>query len=374
MTVSLSRRALVAGAAALLLLGGGAAMAATSSEACAPPADPSSATQLQAWQECRFDRLDAKLDALATPAPTVTVTQTATATTTVTTTTTVTAPPTSSTTSQPATTTTEPTTSTTSTPPTGWPGPGNTGVPDGTTLTAYTGPMTVTADGTVIDAKIITGDLEIAAKDVRITRSMFVNGSVQDRKTEGSSFTIEDSTIQAGNRQQRGLWGDHLTARRLDISGGYSGGWCNYCTVEDSWVHSQFYESGWHVSAFRMDHYTTLRHNTLSCDLPVYPDGGCSADMTGYGDFHVVEHNTIDQNLFVGNAGASYCAYGGSTEGKPYSDGTNNVVFTDNVFQRGITGKCGRYGPIASFDPNAPGNLWSGNTWDDGSALPAPGQ
>jgi hypothetical protein len=234
--------------------------------------------------------------------------------------------------------------------------------------------MTITTDGTVIDAKVIEGDLQVAAKGVKITRSKIVNGSVQNRETAGSSFTIEDSTIQIGNRQQRAIWGDNITARRLDISGGNSGGWCNYCLLEDSWVHSQYYQSGWHASAWRMDHYSTLRHNVLSCDIPVQPDGGCSADMTGYGDYHVVEHNTIDNNLFVGNAGASFCSYGGSTSGKPYSTGTNNIVFTDNVFQRGPTGKCGRYGVIASFDPSAPGNVWSGNKWDDGTDLTGPGE
>lgn len=311
--------------------------------------------------------------------PVTTVTSTVTDTVTNTVTETTTASPTSTsstTTSTPTTTTPTPTTSTSTTTPTSndWPGPDNTGVPDGTVLTTYTGPMTITTDGTVIDAKIINGDLSIEAKDVKITRSKFVNGSVNNRNGDDvTSFTIEDSTIQIGNRQFRGVWGDRITAKRLDISGGYSGGWCNYCLLEDSWIHSQYYESGWHVSAWRMDHYSTLRHNVLSCDLPVYPDGGCSADMTGYGDFHVVEHNTIDGNLFVANAGASYCAYGGSTPNKPYSTGTNNIVFTNNVWQRGTTGKCGRYGVIASFDPSAPGNVWSGNKWDDGTDLTGPG-
>jgi hypothetical protein len=234
--------------------------------------------------------------------------------------------------------------------------------------------MTITADNTVIDAKAITGDLEIAASNVRITRSKVTNGSVQNRRTEGSSFTISDSTIEVGNRQERALWGANFTAQRINASGGNSGGWCKHCLVEDSYFHGLDYQSGWHVSAFRMDQYTTLRHNSLSCDLPVYPDGGCSADMTGYGDFDVVQHNTIDGNLFVANPGASYCAYGGSTKGKPYSSGTNNIVFTNNVFQRGQSGRCGRYGTVAAFDPNAPGNVWSGNSWDDGTPLTGPGE
>ena len=35
------------------------------------------------------------------------------------------------------------------------------GVPAGTTLTAYTGPMTITTPGTVIEGKIINGTLKV---------------------------------------------------------------------------------------------------------------------------------------------------------------------------------------------------------------------
>ncbi len=47
----------------------------------------------------------------------------------------------------------------------------NTGVPNGTNLTAYTGPMTITTAGTVIDGKIITGSLVISANNVTIKNS-----------------------------------------------------------------------------------------------------------------------------------------------------------------------------------------------------------
>jgi len=44
---------------------------------------------------------------------------------------------------------------------TGWPGPSNTGVPAGIVLTTYTGPMTITTCGTVIEAKTVDGSLMI---------------------------------------------------------------------------------------------------------------------------------------------------------------------------------------------------------------------
>ena len=57
----------------------------------------------------------------------------------------------------------------------GMPNATNTGVPAGTSLTAYTGPMTITTPGTVIDGKIINGTLIIEAANVTIKNSVVQN-------------------------------------------------------------------------------------------------------------------------------------------------------------------------------------------------------
>ena len=49
------------------------------------------------------------------------------------------------------------------------------GVPSGTTLTAYTGPMTITQAGTVIEGKIIDGTLTIDAANVTIKNCIIKN-------------------------------------------------------------------------------------------------------------------------------------------------------------------------------------------------------
>ena len=41
------------------------------------------------------------------------------------------------------------------------------------------------------------------------------------------------------------------------------------------------------------------------------------------------------------------------------------------MFQRGANRKCGSYGAVTSFDKNRTGNVWSGNMWDDGTAVAA---
>ena len=143
------------------------------------------------------------------------------------------------------------------------------------------------------------------------------------------------------------------------------------CTIEDSYVHDQMEDpSGvYHESGIRMGQNAVIRHNTISCDAPNFPpDAGCSAPLTGYGDFAPVRNNLIEANLFVATTGGT-CAYGGSTLGKPYSAQTRDIRFVNNTFQRG-DGRCGYWFPISAFDSSASGNVWSGNVWDNGGTVP----
>lgn len=255
-----------------------------------------------------------------------------------------------------------------------WPGPNNTGVPPGTMLTPYRGPCTITEDGTVIDAKTIECDLVIMAADVEITRSSITGSVATDEESTGYSFRIADSDVDVGDRPGTGVGSVNFVAERVHVTGGNRSMHCWHdCTIVDSYVHGQ-YEDGTgtsHESGMRMGQSATIRHNAIICDAPdVPPDGGCSADLTGYGDFAPVQNNTIDRNLFGATTGG-YCTYGGSTAGKPFSDAANHIVFTDNVWQRGTNASdhgefvCGYYGSNTGFDPGLPGNVWTGNRFDD---------
>lgn len=235
----------------------------------------------------------------------------------------------------------------------------------------YTGPTRITADGTLIDARVIVGDLEIKADDVRITRSI-VLGGVSVRDPDDGSFLITDSEVHIQGSLDTGLDRYNFVARRVEVTGGRRSIYCRAnCTIEDSWVHGQAYDPAGqaHMSGIRMGQDTTIRHNTITCDggrTP--PAAGCSAGLTGYGDVAPVRDNLIEGNLFLGGT-ATMCAYGGSSESKPYSSDTANIRFVDNVFVRGRSGTCGTRAAIASFDPDAPGNAWINNRWDDGTLV-----
>jgi hypothetical protein len=270
-----------------------------------------------------------------------------------------------------------------------FPGPNNTGVPAGITLTNYTGSCTITTNNATIDSKTINcAPLNIQASGVQITRSK-VNGSINnasDAWPNPYSFTVSDTEIDAGPLNQSVNDGPHsigksnFTATRVETHGGAKGVWCEYnCTVQDSWIHGQATDIGGHAheSGIRPGSGPAgqgqfITHNSIGCDgQDVAPDAGCSADISGYGDFNYIQYNTFSHNLLLPPADG-VCAYGGSTSPKPYLP-ANHDVWTDNIFQRGTKPSqngffvCGYYGVIADFDINSPGNVWTNNRFDDGT-------
>ena len=268
----------------------------------------------------------------------------------------------------------------------------NAGVPAGTNLTVYGGSCTVTVDNTTIDSKTVTcpfpDGLVIAADNVTITNS-FIDGFVfldEDAETgdgplDGTHYlTISDSTVDAGpDAGTTGIGGRDFTAIRVEV---YNGGrtahcWMN-CIIQDSWLHGQIDDitGSHHESALRQGAYGTFIHNTIHCTAPVNPpEGGCSADMSGYGDFATIENNTIDYNLFGANVDQGVCAYGGSSASKPFPN-AHHIVFRNNILRRDVLNEqgqpdCALFGPVTDFNPAATGSEFSNNRYHDGELIDA---
>ena len=259
-----------------------------------------------------------------------------------------------------------------------FPGPGITGVPSGTTLTAYTAPCTIATANTVIDARTVTcTTLDIRAAGVVIRNSLLQDVDVTDTNSTTASFTITDSTVVNAAREQCLCVGGHdFTMLRAEVRGGNRSVYCMLrCSITDSWLHGQQLQGAQHGSGLREEAFTTARHNTIVCDYPYTDDTttlGCSADLTGYPDFAPIHDNRIERNLFLASITVSFCAYGGNTAGKPFSASPLNATnqqFIDNVFQRGANSKCGFYGPVTDFAAGRTGNVFTGNVWDDGAPV-----
>ncbi|WP_345523248.1 hypothetical protein [Nocardioides conyzicola] len=191
----------------------------------------------------------------------------------------------------------------------------------------------------------------------------------------GSKLSITDSEVRAPGYYEGAVWGGNLTLTRVEVTGGQHSVHCqSTCTVTDSWLHGQYNDpaKSFHTNAFITNggHGIVLRHNTLHCDSTLNSnDGGCTADVSLFGDFERVYDVLVEGNLLKANASSiSYCAYGGYQPAKRFPVATQ-IRFVDNVFERGTNGKCGVYGPATSFQSSATGNLWTGNRFDDGTTV-----
>lgn len=394
------KRTHIAVLAAIAMVGGGAvvAVAAGSSRVatCTPsPALTTGATSTSFKVTCSIPNpapstVTSTVTVTAQPTDTSTTPPPSTTTPPVTTTT----PP--ETTSSSSSTTTEPPTSTSSTTaPTGgtvvlgrsFPDASNTGVPDSVkpSLTAYTGSCTITTANVVIDRKIITCDsFRLLAPGIKITNSI-INGEVySDCCYLNGAYSLTDSEVHGPNAAGTVVGEARFTLLRVEVSGGSRSVNCNdTCDVRDSYIHGQYKDLNGvdHESGIRQDSHGTFVHNNIACDAVAVanPNGGegsgCSAAVSGYGDFGTVNNNSFDNNLISsgqsddGSPASSYCIYGGSTQGKPYPN-AHDIKFTNNILMRGPGGKCGIYGPVTSFDSAAPGNVWTNNLYDDGRTVP----
>ena len=257
-----------------------------------------------------------------------------------------------------------------------WPGKHNTGVPAGTTLRAYRGPCTITTTRTItaVDATKKCDAILIRAPKVVITKSRLPR---VDATADGSaSVRLVSDRVVGGHWSDGAIWGYNIRARKVNVTGGQHTFHCaDNCTVLDSWLHNQWNPKGgsYHNNGFISNggRGMLLRHNTLACTpLLNSTDGGCTADLSLFGDFDPISHVTIDHNYFVANnSSISYCLYGGHDPGKPYGSNPTYIKVTDNVFQRGENRKCGVYGPVTSFKSSGVGNVWSGNRWNTGGAV-----
>jgi hypothetical protein len=241
-----------------------------------------------------------------------------------------------------------------------WPNASNTGVPPGTTLTNYTGPMTITTAGTVIDGKIINGTLTVKADNVTIRNSILRNMSFWGILADGNPINtrVENCEIDGGS----GTY--HVTG--LGLGGGANSAiiGCNIhgmviavnlwgqCLVQDNYIHDLL-ENDTNVDARHFDGIAyrggggavgpTINHNWV--DMPAQEGGtACIFIKSENGP---VENTIVSNNHLTGQA--SMCCYSEASSGGTVS----GVQFLNNVMQKGIFG----YWNIVGNTPVRSGNV-----------------
>jgi hypothetical protein len=255
----------------------------------------------------------------------------------------------------------------------GFPSAANTGYPHGlpgdtrkpVNLTPYTGPMTITVSGTVIDSKDISGQLHINAKNVVIKNSRIrvANTAAIDSRNHDANLLIVDTEID-GQGKDTSTGGIALIGwtgmTLLRVNAHDSGDIVRLdgrMTIQDSWLHDATGLNGaQHNDVIQSTHATYVRilHNRLdnakvqtSCIL-------LKADLGSISDV------VVDSNLLNGGGYAFYWY-----DSNDHSYRITNGKVTNNRWLRtsdgGYYATGGRYGPVATRAYELP--QWSNNAW-----------
>jgi hypothetical protein len=229
----------------------------------------------------------------------------------------------------------------------------------------------VTVPDTQIDARRVACDLIIEAPRVRISNSETQRIEVGPSP---ASVAVEDSIIDAGGWIGAAVGLHRFTLKRVEVRGGQHSVQCEEdCVVVDSWLHAQALPAAaaWHNNAFISNGGSNMliSGSVLHCEPSLNSaGGGCTADLSLFGDFGPVSNVRVQGNLFHATAGG-WCGSFGENPQKPFGSASSAIVVADNVFEHGSTGKCGAFGAATSFAGQHPGNVWSGNHWDDGAPV-----
>jgi hypothetical protein len=253
--------------------------------------------------------------------------------------------------------------------PGGKPGPGNTGVPAGTVLTRHDGDLTITKDGTVIDALDVYGLINVRASNVTIRRTR-VHG--RDPGTTSSSLIaaygshrnllIEDTTLHGDVRSLYldGLKGRNFTARRLDISGVTDTvqTFGDNVTIVDSWLHDNNHYTQDPTHADNQSHDDNIQvqggtniliqHNTM--------DGAHNAAIMVTQDYSLTANLRVIGNSIAGGS----CSMNVAESNK---GGISGIVVQDNVFGASRISRCAVIAPVTSTP------TMRNNVYTDGSTV-----
>lgn len=252
--------------------------------------------------------------------------------------------------------------------PVAFPNAGNTGVRPGVELKAR-GDVTVTRNGTVLEGLDVRGVITVQADNVVISNTRVTNSTTADwgivQTAGASNLVVTDSEIRGNGSQgmHQGIYniGGHITVRRTEISRIADGVATNRGLIEDCYLHSPLVYDGDHVDMIQSTEgppagaSLTIRHNTIINDETQ------TSAIALFQDFGVARNALITGNYL---AGGGYTVYGG--EGKHGT--SSNIRIENNTFGKDVFPKVGEWGPIAHFDPNGPGNTFTGNVFADTKA------
>ncbi len=250
----------------------------------------------------------------------------------------------------------------------GFPDATNTGVPEGTQLTAAA-TCTITQNDAVLDAQDFACNLRVTGKNVKITRSRIHpepgdgNYAVSTDGGDGS-VVIEDSEISGA---QNAIGYGNFTCRRCNIHGFSEDGakLGSNVTIVDSYIHGFDSSPGAHADGAQLqagENGIRVSHNTIdardtgggtapNAALFISPDLGPTSDGP-----LVIENNLL--------AGGNFTVQ--------IVDGNNGQYLLHDITLAGnrFVKDSYSFGPLRVQDTQAPATRITGNVWDqDGGPM-----
>ena len=231
----------------------------------------------------------------------------------------------------------------------GFPDETTAGVPAGTNLTPYDGPMTITKDGTVIDGKTISGGIVVSASDVVIKNSVIQYDSAWGINAEhANNITVQNSRIvgpgssgdsNSGILGSGNFIGNDLSASENGITLTDGGS-----VVKGNYIHDlQDGGSGPHYDGISVQggqNGVLIQGNTIV--------GRDTSDIFIKDDFGPINDITVNHNLLLGSPG--YDVY---VDGRGGGGAITNVSITDNYVQEGFYGTYA----VQNSSPTISGNV-----------------
>jgi hypothetical protein len=247
----------------------------------------------------------------------------------------------------------------------GMPNATNSGVPAGTSLTAYTGPMTITTPGTVIDGKIINGTLTVAAENVTIKNCVVQNfgfwGIDASAAAATGNVTVQNCTLTASSSMD--------TDSAIVGSGNFIGNNISNCengirltdgasVVRDNYIHDLNDNFGDpHLDGICLQggqNHVLIEHNTVSgwdtSDIFIKYEPGL--------DWGSINDITVRNNLLIGDPKHGEMAL--ASDVYVYGPNTTNVTVENNYMEKPISD----YVAVSNANPTMSGNVFWDNRTD----------
>lgn len=265
-----------------------------------------------------------------------------------------------------------------------WPGPHNTGVPAGTSLTSYSGDRTISRRGAVVSGWDVDGCIIVTAVGVTIENSRAgcvkveakarycragetaaekaltgctVVPGVSSARRSPPRLVVRDSEIRCPDGLgESGLGDRNMLVLRVDISHCENGlSVDSYVKVKDSYVHDLYnaVEGDPHTDGLQglVGRRLILEHNvffafTPGCSYPSVDarcNGNAAITIGGQRDFPSVRHTAIRRNLLAGGSYTLYCPFV-VPKGFAVIDNRFSEVYSPKVGEYGTMSQCGGRG------------------------------